>query len=218
MRVLVVEDDDLVREMAVAALRDAGFEVTQAGSRDAPRDDALPVEVRLPDLFDGTQDSGPQPGADLATGPLQLEASDPLRVLVVENNEPLREPITEGLRQAGFEVVEACDGEEAMSHGDRPFDVLFTDIDLPGGMDGWTIAERWRETDPGIGVIYTSGFCLEQGRQVGGSRCIPKPYRPGHIVAAVVELANERSSRRTSVERNGAQVPASGAYAIVSQQ
>jgi DNA-binding response OmpR family regulator len=224
MRVLVVEDDDLVREMAVAALRDAGFEVTQAGLRDAPRDDALPVAVRLPDLFDGTQDSGPQPGADPAAGPLQatsplqLEASDPLRVLVVENNEPLREPIAEGLRQAGFEVVEACDGEEAMSHCDRPFDVLFTDIDLPGGMDGWTIAERWRETDPAIGVIYTSGFCLEQGRQVGGSRCIPKPYRPGHIVAAVVELANERSSRQTSVERNGAQIPASGAHMIVSQQ
>lgn len=218
MRVLVVEDDDLVREMAVAALRDAGFEVTQAASREAPRDDALPVEVRLPDLFDGTQDPDPRPGADPAAGPLQLEAPDPLRVLVVENNEPVREPITEGLRQAGFEVVEACDGEEAMSHCDRPFDVLFTDIDLPGGIDGWTIAERWRERDPAIGVIYTSGFCLEQGRQVGGSRCIPKPYRPGHIVAAVVELANERSSRRTPVERNGARLAASAAHAIVSQQ
>jgi CheY-like chemotaxis protein len=208
MRVLVVEDDDLVREMAVAALRDAGFEVTQAASREAPADDALPVAVRLPDLFDGSQDFGPQLRADPAAGHLQLEASDPLRVLVVENNEPLREPITEGLRQAGFEVVEACDGDEAMSHCDGRFDVLFTDIDLPGGMDGWTIAERWRETDPAICVIYTSGFCLEQGRQVSGSRCIPKPYRPGHIVAAVVELANERSSRHTSWERNGAHAAA----------
>jgi DNA-binding response OmpR family regulator len=218
MRVLVVEDDDLVREMAVAALRDAGFEVTQAASREAPIDDALPVELRLPDLFDGRQNPDRPAASDPAASPLRLDASDAVRVLVIENNEPLREPITEGLRQAGFEVVEACDGEEAMSHCDQPFDVLFTDIDLPGGMDGWTIAARWREIDPAIGVIYTSGFCLEQGRQVGGSRCIPKPYRPGHIVAAVVELANERSSRRTSSEWNGADVPASGGHGLVSRQ
>src|SRR5215203_5793669 len=53
MRIVLVEDDDRVREMAVAALRDAGFEVTEAGSREAPTDDASPVDVRLPDLFDG---------------------------------------------------------------------------------------------------------------------------------------------------------------------
>ena len=218
MRIVLVEDDDRVREMAVAALRDAGFEVTEAGSREAPTDDASPVDVRLPDLFDGVMNRERNLEPDPAETHLQLEAADPIRVLLVENNEPVREPIAEGLRQAGFEVVEAADGREAMSHLSERFDVLFTDIDLPGGMDGWTIAERWREADPAIGVIYTSGFCLEQGRHVSGGRCIPKPYRPGQIVAAVVELANERSSRGTSVERNGTHVPASGGHGIVSQQ
>ena len=127
-----------------------------------------------------------------------------IRVLLVENNEPLREPIAEGLRQAGFEVVEAADGQEAMSHLREHFDVLFTDIDLPGGMDGWTIAERWREADAAVGVIYTSGFCMEHGRQVRGSRCVPKPHRPGQIVAAVVDLANERTLRRSAPDPRGA--------------
>jgi hypothetical protein len=71
-------------------------------------------------------------------------------------------------------------------------------------MDGWTIAERWREADATVGVIYTSGFCMERGRQVGGSRCVPKPCRPGQIVAAVVDLANERTLRSPAPDRNGA--------------
>jgi DNA-binding response OmpR family regulator len=208
MRIVLVEDDDRVRDMAVAALRGAGFEVTQAGARESPTGDASPVDVRLPDLFDGavTRERNLEP--DPAETHLQLEAADPIRVLVVENNEPLREPIAEGLRQAGFEVVEAADGQEAMSHLRERFDVLFTDIDLPGGMDGWTIAERWREADAGVGVIYTSGFCMEHGRQVRGSRCVPKPHRPGQIVAAVVDLANERTVRRPALDPNEVQAPA----------
>jgi DNA-binding response OmpR family regulator len=202
MRIVLVEDDDRVREMAVAALRDAGFEVTQAGAREAPTDDAPPVDVRLPDLFDRAVNR--EPNLEPAESHLQLEAADPIRVLLVENNEPLREPIAEGLRQAGFEVVEAADGPEAMSHLCERFDVLFTDIDLPGGMDGWTIAERWREADAAVGVIYTSGFCMEHGRQVRGSRCVPKPHRPGQIVAAVVDLANERTLRRPAPDPSGA--------------
>ena len=208
MRIVLVEDDDRMREMAVSALRDAGFEVTPAESRAAPMDDALPVNVRLPDLFDGTANRDPNLGADPAGSRLQLEAADPIRVLVVENNEPLREPIAEGLRQAGFEVVEAADGQEAMSHLCERFDVLFTDIDLPGGMDGWTIAQRWREADATVGVIYTSGFCMEHSRQVSGSRCVPKPYRPGQIVAAVVDLANDRTLRPPASKRNEAHAPA----------
>jgi DNA-binding response OmpR family regulator len=202
MRIVLVEDDDGMREMAVSALRDAGFEVTQLPSRAPPADDALPVEVRLPDLFDGTPDPSLEP--DPAAAHLQLEAADPIRVLVVENNEPVREPVAEGLRQAGFDVVEAADGEEAISHLQERFDVLFTDIDLPGGMNGWTIAERWREADALVGVIYTSGFCLDHGRQVRASRCVPKPYRPGQIVAAVVDLANERTLRTPARDRVGA--------------
>src|SRR3712207_1755300 len=89
MRIVLVEDDDRVREMAVAALRDAGFEVTQAAAREGPTDDAPPVDVRLPDLFDGVVNREPNLAPDLAETHLQLEAADPIRVLLVENNEPL---------------------------------------------------------------------------------------------------------------------------------
>ena len=200
MRIVLVEDDERMRDVAVAALRDAGFEVTGPAWPETPTGQAPPVDVRLPALFDAAANREPEPGETH----LHLEAADPIRVLLVENNEPLREPIAEGLRQAGFEVVEAADGQEAMSHLRERFDVLFTDIDLPGGMDGWTIAERWREADAAVGVIYTSGFCMEHGRQVRGSRCVPKPHRPGQIVAAVVDLANERTLRRPAPDPSGA--------------
>lgn len=188
MRVLVVEDNELVREVAVAALRDAGFDVSEAASGEELV--AEPTASKQPEV------SEQGAAADLDGGHLHLEPDDPVRVLVVENNEPVREPIVEGLRQAGFRVSEAANGEEATGHCGQSFDVLFTDIDLPGGMDGWRIAEHWRERDPTIGVIYTSGFCLGHARQVSGSRCVPKPYRPGQIVAAVVEVANEVASER----------------------
>ena len=207
MRVLVVEDDVAVRNIAVAALRQAGFEVTEPSQRQA---DSQPVDIRLPDLFAGATDSGADPTPTMSSGHLTLETPDPLRVLVVENNEALREPIAEGLRQAGFGVVEAANGKEALSHIGQRFDVLFTDIDLPGGMDGWAIAQRWRENDPTIGVIYTSGFCLDHGRYVQGGRCVPKPYRPGQIVAAVVEVANMCASLP--------EVPTSSSHGLVSRQ
>lgn len=195
MRVLVVDDNDAIREAAAAALRGAGFEVTQAAPEAAKGDEGRPLDVRVADPPQRPENSADDILPAPAAGHLQLETAEPVRVLVIENNEPLREPIAEGLRQAGVEVVEAADAGEAMSRCDERFDVLFTDIDLPGGVDGWTIAERWRERDPDIAVIYTSGFCLDSRRQVSGSRCVAKPYRPGQIVAAVIELANERASR-----------------------
>jgi CheY-like chemotaxis protein len=195
MRVLVVDDNDAVREAAAAALRGAGFEVTQAAPEAAPGEEGRPLDVRVADPSEATESSSIETAPGAAAGHLHLETAEPVRVLVIENNESLREPITEGLRQAGVVVVEAADAREAMSHCGERFDVLFTDIDLPGGVDGWTIAERWRDRDPDIAVIYTSGFCLDPRRQVSGSRCLAKPYRPGQIVAAVVELANERTAR-----------------------
>jgi DNA-binding NtrC family response regulator len=62
--------------------------------------------------------------------------------------------------------------------------VLVTDIKLPGRINGWQIAERCREHDPGLPVIYTTGFSPVEAR--------PKPCHPDRIVKAVRETGRER--------------------------
>lgn len=115
-----------------------------------------------------------------------------MRVLVVEDDPLIREFVVEALREAGYQVVHARTGEEALDWCRRQFaDVLITDVMLPGKIDGWQIAERCREHDPGISVIYASGFSPAQPRPVPGSRSLTKPFSPNEIVQLVKELGDE---------------------------
>lgn len=135
---------------------------------------------------------------DAAFGPFALRnecwhSEAPVRVLVVEDDPLIREFVVEALREAGYEVVHASTGEQALEWCRRQFaDVLVTDVVLPGKIDGWQIAERCREHDPGIPVIYASGFSPAQPRPVPGSRCLTKPYAPDEMVRLVKELGEER--------------------------
>jgi len=70
--------------------------------------------------------------------------------------------------------------------------VLVTDIMLPGKVDGWQIAERCRERDPELPVIYATGFSPVAARLVAGSLSLQKPYHPDEIVRAVRELGGDR--------------------------
>lgn len=118
-----------------------------------------------------------------------------MRVLVVEDDPLIREIVVEALREAGFDVIEASDGEEALTWcRQRVADVLVTDIRLPGDIDGWQIAERCREHDPFLPVIYATGFSPVEARPVSGSLTLSKPYSPERIVQAVKEMG--RTDRR----------------------
>jgi CheY-like chemotaxis protein len=114
----------------------------------------------------------------------------PVRILVVEDDELIREFVVEALREQGFEVVEAENGEQALAWcGGHEPDFLVTDIRLPGRIDGWEIAERCREHDTDLPVIYATGYSPVAARPVPGSRCLQKPYHPDAIVSAVREMA-----------------------------
>jgi PleD family two-component response regulator len=66
-----------------------------------------------------------------------------VRILVVEDDPLIREFVVEALREEGYDVIHAANGEEALAWClRRVADVLFTDIKLPGHVDGWQIAER----------------------------------------------------------------------------
>lgn len=116
----------------------------------------------------------------------------PVRVLVVEDDPLVRELVVEALREEGYEVIHAANGEQALAWCKRRIaDVLVTDIKLPGEVDGWQIAELCREHDPGLRVIYATGFSPVEARPVPGSLTLQKPCQPDRIVKAVRQMRRE---------------------------
>jgi CheY-like chemotaxis protein len=118
-----------------------------------------------------------------------------IRVLFVEDEFFIREWIAQSLSEQGFAVDSVTNAVDALLHITRaPIDVLLTDINLPGGMDGTTLARRVRELQPDVAVIYASARAamLQQEARVPGSLVLPKPYEPavlGRLVAAAVRTA-----------------------------
>ncbi len=117
-------------------------------------------------------------------------AKRPLTVLTVEDNLLLRQAMVMELEEVGFRVIEATHGEEAVAAMEREagIDVLFTDIRLPGDIDGWEIARRFRELHPERPIIYASAYAPGADRRVTDSLFFPKPYRPSHIIRAIERL------------------------------
>jgi CheY-like chemotaxis protein len=116
----------------------------------------------------------------------------PTSVLVVEDEPLLREVICEDLRDAGFRVDEAQDGDTALDKLPGGFDLLLTDIRLPGRLSGWDIAERAREVHPTIRVVYVTGYTPQVPRMVPGARLIAKPCTGRQLLAVIRELDPER--------------------------
>lgn len=70
----------------------------------------------------------------------------------------------------------------------RPVGVLFTDIRLPGLIDGWQLAERARAINPVLPVIYATGFSSEAPRLVADGILLRKPYLPSTVLATIEKL------------------------------
>ena len=112
------------------------------------------------------------------------------RVLVVEDNDALRRLALRQLRDLGYEVIEANDGVAGLSvlEGDAAVDLLFTDIVMPGGVDGRELAKRAAALRPGIKVLYTSGFTAAAGAEVAvelADRLLSKPFRKTELARRV---------------------------------
>ncbi|WFU57653.1 response regulator [Bradyrhizobium pachyrhizi] len=85
-----------------------------------------------------------------------------MSVLLVEDAPLIRKFVVEALRDAGYHVIHAITGEEALDRCKRHVaDALITDVRLPGTIDGWQIAECCRESDPELPVIYARGYGRE---------------------------------------------------------
>jgi CheY-like chemotaxis protein len=112
-------------------------------------------------------------------------------VLIVEDEFLLRMNTADIIGDAGFDVVEAGNADEAIAILETRLDihVVFTDVQMPGSMDGLKLAKFVRGRLPPIKIVATSGF-VNVGKDdlPEGGRFVPKPYRPEYVVATLREL------------------------------
>ena len=111
--------------------------------------------------------------------------TDSLRLLMVEDQQELRDLIGEALRDAGITVDTADDGHSAlrMLRENGPYDVVFSDIRMPNGMSGIELSEHVAREQPQARMILSSGYARSQlpplPEQV---EFLPKPYRLRQLV------------------------------------
>jgi CheY-like chemotaxis protein len=114
------------------------------------------------------------------------------RVLVVEDEFLISEMISEALAMRGFDVQAFATAEDALRYlaSGPPVDVLFTDINLAGKMDGSALAMRVRELRPALPVVYASARAngLDQLPVVPNSLFVPKPYSPFAVCSLLSSL------------------------------
>jgi DNA-binding NtrC family response regulator len=108
---------------------------------------------------------------------LQEQSSTAPVVLIVENDALLRLVTASNLRDAGFEVIEAANCAEALRVLDCVrVDVLFSDLDIPGIIDGLALAEWVHRSQADTRIILTSGEARTPGAVEEYASFLPKPY------------------------------------------
>ncbi len=117
-----------------------------------------------------------------------------VRVLFVEDESLIRLVTSQALQDEGFEVVEAWNGDEAARLLDSSdgFDVLFTDVQMPGTLDGLDVAMHARRRFPGIPVLVVSGYAPHLIRRLDALEpsvvFIGKPYSLDELLVAIRRL------------------------------
>lgn len=112
-------------------------------------------------------------------------------VLLVEDEVLIRWAMADALEEAGYVVLEASNVLEAIAHLGRTeaIDVVVTDVDMPGALDGLDLARMVAECAPRIDIIISSGRCHPARDTVPvKAQIMPKPCLPDRLVAAVAEL------------------------------
>jgi CheY-like chemotaxis protein len=117
--------------------------------------------------------------------------AEPSVVLVVEDDLLLRIDAADIVRNAGFDVFEAGSADEAIAivEANPNIHVVFTDIQMPGSMDGLKLARFVKDRWPPIKIVATSGLVIVSGKDLpAGGRFLPKPYTPAEVVQTLRDL------------------------------
>lgn len=114
-------------------------------------------------------------------------------ILVVEDSEDVRYLAESILRSLGYGVITAANGEDAMRvlETDHQIDLLFTDLLMPGGIDGLMLAEKVRQILPNLPVVLTTGYIDEFTDSLPSFEVLPKPYKRAEL-EDMIKLAFRR--------------------------
>jgi CheY-like chemotaxis protein len=121
----------------------------------------------------------------------QAVPGEKLVVLVVEDETLVRLNAIDIVNEAGFEAISASDADEAIRILESRNDIraVFTDVQMPGSMDGLRLAAVVRNRWPPVALIITSGQKnILKSELPRGSRFLPKPYQPVHIETVLRQL------------------------------
>jgi DNA-binding response OmpR family regulator len=126
-----------------------------------------------------------------------------MRVLVVEDFEPLRESIAQGLREAGYAVDTAADGRNGLWHAESgDHDVIVLDLMLPG-IDGWSIIKKLREKKSPAHILVLTAKDTSQdkvrGLELGADDYLIKPFDFAELLARVRTLIRRKYETNTTV-------------------
>ena len=154
-----------------------GFVQQSQGRLDIESESGRGTRVRM--VFPVVQGAQHEDGGANAASTAEDEGRK-CRILVVEDNEDVRELAEAMLAAADYDVVSAPSGEEALALLERQsVDLLFTDVIMPGGMNGLQLIEKVHATRPGMPVLVTTGYMDElpaRGAQGQALEVLAKPY------------------------------------------
>jgi CheY-like chemotaxis protein len=112
-------------------------------------------------------------------------------ILVVEDDALVRRSVTTQIQSLGYQTIEVASGAEALAVVDRgeSFDLLFTDVIMPGSMNGRELADEVIKRRPGMKVLFTSGYTedaiFHQGWLNPGVFLLAKPYSKAEIARMI---------------------------------
>ena len=157
----------------------------------------LPLELYA-DGGGDDEEAGEEEGVvEIPIAPEEAEPTEAgaLRILILEDEELIRQLIVRCLRKQGYDVVESKDGSEtiplyveAMEAG-TPFDLVLSDLTIEGGMGGIETMQALREIDPKVKAIVSSGYsdapAMANPEEFGFVAVLPKPYPPQDLIRVV---------------------------------
>jgi CheY-like chemotaxis protein len=139
-------------------------------------------------------------GADAALPSAAPIAGGSETILVVEDDPLVRNFVVAQLQGLGYRTIAAADSRAAMAvvENGEPFDLLFTDVILSGGMTGRQLADAVAKHRPGLKVLYTSGYTdnsiVHHGRLDQGVLLLTKPYRKTQLAQMIRQALKGETS------------------------
>jgi len=152
------------------------------------------VTVYLPQADEG------RPPHPAPSRPAREVRGEGQAILVVEDDPRVRLVTARRLRELGYAVAEAEGGREALDLLDRQaFDLLLTDVLMPGGLSGPELARQARRRRPRLSVLFASGYADPDAMRAAmaefDAELLRKPHRKGDLAAAVVRALGGPSGR-----------------------